>query len=152
MGINDAYEEQTRRLLADTMTEVETLKAEIQERQKRLSILEAEASAYDIALQGYFRRTGRQVASEIDWGTLLQGQTHKEQIVTVAKQKGGRVTVGEVTDLLYSKGFIKTRKRTIAYSIVQRLLTDMVEGGTFLKLGPGEYKLIGAQETLPLKV
>jgi len=79
---------------------------------------------------------------------LSEEQTHKQRLIAIAKHNGGRVRISQATDILYSKGFIKSKKRANAYIIIQSLLADMTEEGQFEKTNPGQYRLVGAQQSL----
>ncbi len=148
---NHSYEDQTRRLLAETKSELTVIGNNIAELQQRWETLKREAEAYETALQGYLRRAGKQDVIETDWDKLLGGtsQTHKKRLITIAKRNGGRIRVTQATDILYSKGFIKSKKRANAYQIVSMLLVDMIDDGQFEKVAPGEYRLVGTQQSLP---
>lgn len=147
MVTSDSYAEQTRRLLADTKSELSTIETQIDELVARRKILSAEAEAYEVALQGYLRRLGKEEIKEPDWVKLLAGQqTHKDKLKAITRNKGGRIKVREATDILYTKGFIHAKKRSTAYAMVQAYLADMAEDGEFQKIAPGEYELIGAQQ------
>lgn len=142
--INHSYEDQTRRLLAESQSELNAIETEIKELEKKRATLEQEVQAYEVALQGYLRRTGKQAISEPNWAKLLKGKVHREKLITIAKHNGGIIRVSQATDLLYYKKFIKSHKRANAYSIVQALLSDMADEGLFEKVEPGEYRLIGS--------
>ena len=152
MTINNGYAEQTRRLLADTQSELGIIEAQITELEERRETLQTEAAAYELVLQGALRRLGKQEIVEPDWVNLLKSQeTHKKRLEAIAKEKGGRIRVNEATDILYTNDFIHAKKRSTAYAMVQSYLADMAEAGDFQKfqkLAPGEYELIGAQQSL----
>jgi hypothetical protein len=147
---NDSYEEQTRRLLAETKSELTAIGNQMAELKQKWEALKKEAEAYEMVLQGYLRRTGREVDTATDWVQSLGGlSSHKERLIAIAKHEGGRVRVSHASDLLYTNGFIKSKKRANAYRIVQNILSSMADEGIFEKVNPGEYKLIGAQQSLP---
>ena len=139
---NHLYEEQTRRLLAETQSDLTIIENQIAELQQKREVLKREAEAHELALRGYLRRTGRLEFAEPDWAKMFEGQTHKEKLITIAKHNSGRIKVNKATDILYTKGFIKSRKRANAYTIVQTLLANMAEEGKFEKIKSGEYRLI----------
>ena len=144
---NHSYEEQTRRLLAEAQSELKVEEGEMDLLRDRIATLVQEVRAYETALQGYLRRKGKDITIELDWVNLLRNQeTHKKRLEAIAKEKGGRIRVSEATDILYTKGFIKSKKRSTAYAMVQSYLADMAEAGDFQKVAPGEYEFIGAQQ------
>ncbi len=146
---NYSYEEQTRRLLSEAQSELSALDEEIAKLQGKRVIVAREVGAYETALQGYLRRIRKQEVAEVDWSKLLGTVgTHKERVKLIAEHNGGKVRVSQATDILYSKGFIRAKKRATAYSMVQVMLVDMAEDGIFEKIGPGEYRLVGAQQRL----
>ena len=146
---NHTFEEQTRRLLSEAKSEQNAINEQITTLQNEAVLLAREVNAYETALQGYLRRIGKQTDIEIDWDKLLAEKgTHKDRIKLIAEQKGGTIRVTQVTDLLYVNGFIKAKKRATAYTMVQSMLADMVKNGEFEKLSPGEYRLVGVQQSL----
>lgn len=146
---NHTYEEQTRRLLSEAKSEQNAINEQITTLQDKAVLLAREVNAYETALQGYLRRMGKQMDIEIDWYKLLANKdTHKDRIKLIAEQKGGTIRVTQVTDILYANGFIKAKKRETAYTMVQSMLANMVEKGEFEKLIPGEYRLVGVQQSL----
>lgn len=146
---NNSYEEQTRRLLSDAISELNTVESQIRELEGKRAKLKAESQAYELALEGYLRRTGRQLKKEPDWYKLLRDQTNKDRLITLAENSGGRIKASEATDLLYSRHLIKAAKRVTAYSIVQGLLIAMAKQGRFEKVGPGEYRLVDTEPAFP---
>lgn len=145
---NGSWEEQTRRLLSDKLSELNKIKAQVEELQEKEARAKAEAQAYELVLEDYLKGAGRQFKIEPDWLKLLENQTHKQQLLTIAEHSGGRIRVSEATDLLYTKHFIKAAKRATAYIMIQRFLKEMREEGKFEKIAPGEYRLIDAQQNL----
>jgi hypothetical protein len=149
MVINDGYAEQTRRLLAEAQSELKAEEGEMDILRDRIATLMKEVQAYETALQGYLRRKGKDVTTEPDWNEILKDSgSHKKRIKAIAEHKGGKIKVSEVTDILYTKGFIHAQKRSTAYAMVQSYLADMAEAGELQKVAPGEYELIGAQRSL----
>lgn len=146
---NHSYEEQTRRLLAEAQSELRAVDGEMDILHDRRVALAREVEGYETALQGYLRRMGKASTIEPDWVKLLEGlKIHKDRLRAIAEHRGGRIKVGEATDILYTKGFIHAKKRSTAYAMVQSNLADMAEEGKFQKVAPGEYELIGAQQSL----
>jgi len=149
MSVSNHYEEQTRRLLAEAQSELRAAEGQMDIIRDKIAMLVKEIQAYETALQGYLRRRGKDITTETDWNELLNDLgSHKERIKAIAQHKGGTIKVSEVTDILYTKGFIHAQKRATAYSMIQSYLADMREAGDFQKIAPGEYRLIGAQQNL----
>jgi len=148
MTNSSSWEEQTRRLLSDKVSELNRIKTMVQELQEKEARIQAEAQAYELVLEDYLKGAGRQFKIEPNWLKLLENQTHKQQLLTIAEHSNGRIKTSEATDLLYTKHFIKAAKRTTAYIMVQRFLKELREEGKFEKIAPGEYRLIGAQQDL----
>jgi len=145
---NHSYEEQTRRLLSDAKSELQLVDAEISKLYEKQTMLAREVQGYEVALESYLRRTGRQVSTEFDWTKLLaNAETHRDRIKLIAEKQGGKVKVSQATDILFSKGFIKAKKRSTAYVMVQGMLSDMADNSIFERVGPGEYKLMGAKQS-----
>ena len=148
---NHSYEEQTRRLLAETQSELTTIGSQLAELQQRWDTLKKEAEAYEAALQGFLIRIGKQASVEFDWSKFLsEAKTHKERLQLIAKHNDGKIRVNQATDILYTKKFTRTKKRATAYTMIQGMLTTMAEEGIFEKVGSGEYRLIGSQQSMPV--
>lgn len=146
---NHSYEDQTRRLLTEAQSELNTLDEEIADLQNKRVGVAREVDAYETALQGYLRRIGKQEGAE-NWKSILAVyDIHRDRIEAIAKHSGGKIRVSQVTDILLSNGFIKAKKRSTAYSMIQGYLADMTYAGVFEKVAPGEYRLVGAQQSLP---
>ena len=146
---NHSFEEQTRRLLAEAQSELKAEEGEMDLLRGRITMLVKEVQAYETTLQGYLRRKGKDITTKPDWNELLKGlESHKERIKAIARHKGSTIKVSEVTDILYTEGFIHAQKRATAYAMVQSYLADMKKAGDFRKVAPGEYELIGAQQSL----
>ncbi|MBM3172743.1 MAG: hypothetical protein FJZ85_03355 [Chloroflexi bacterium] len=148
IGNGSSWEEQTRRFLSDTLSELNKVESQINELEVKRMKLAEEVKAWEMALEGYLKRTGRRVDITPEWYKTLRDQTHKERILTIAKNSGGSVKASEATDILYTKGFIKAKKRSTAYSMVQRFLIELAEEGKLEKVAPAEYRLLGAQQSL----
>ncbi len=148
---NHSYEEQTRRLLAETQTELTAIGNQMAELQQKWNTLKKETEAYEVALQGYLRRIGKQTGVEFDWTKFLsEAKTHRERLQLIAKHNDGKIRVNQATDILFTKDFTKTKKRATAYTMIQGMLATMAEEGIFekVKAGSGEYRLIGSQQSL----
>jgi len=146
---SQSYEEQTRRLLSEAQSELTTIGRQIHELEEKYQTLKKETDAYETALQGFLRRSGKQQDTGKDWKTLISwALTHKDRIRLIAENNGGTVKASQATDILYTNGFIKSKKRANAYQIVQNNLIDMVDVHIFEKIKPGEYRLIKGQPSL----
>jgi hypothetical protein len=146
---NQAWEEETRRYLAQIQTELADVNKLLTEIQTRRDALAREAAAFEVALAVHFRRTGRPEGARLDMREMLLSQrNHKERIKRIAEQNNGRLKVGEAADLLYTYKIIKSKSRLAAYRIVYGLVKDMAGDGIFEKSGPGEFRLLGTQSAL----
>ncbi len=140
---NRHYEEQTRRLLAETRAEIGSIEAQMATLEKRKEVLKEEAQAFEIALRGYLTRTKKQENMSTDWVQLLGRQKHGDRLITMAKQDAGTISVRQATDFLYGKGFIRSKKYANAYHIIQILLSRMTQKGVFERVTRGQYRLVG---------
>jgi len=145
---NYSVEEGLRNVLSEALAELSRLEEEKEKLDSRIEQLKEEAYSYEIALKGYMKRTGRQTKVEIDWNMLREASSHKVRLQMLAKHDGGNITVKDASALLYTKGIIKSKRQANAYQIVRMLLDEMVDARIFQKVGPGKYKLIGAQQAL----
>ena len=146
---NHSWEEQTRRLLSESQSELVGLEIQISELLDKQTKLAREIDAYETALKGYLMRTGQKEVAEYDWKKILANDKyHKDRLVTIAKHYGGKVTQSKATDILFGNKLIRAKKRSTAYAMVQGYLADMAEQGMFRKLNPGEYQLLDAQQNL----
>ena len=147
---NQSFEEQILRLISEAKAELQAKESQKVELDKEVDVLRLELQGYDLALRGYQKRNGKQEQSEIDWSRLMMGaKTHKDQIVIAMRQLGGIARPNQLTDILYTQGFIKSWKRANAYLIVQDNLAQLIDKGIVEKMETKEYKLIGAQAVLP---
>ncbi len=146
---NHSVEEGLRNVLSETMSELDRLEKEREELDGRIMALQNETHAYEVALQGYMKRTGSQIKVDIDWAKLREAKSHKVRLIKLAEYDGGKITVKDSSLLLYTKRIIKSKRRSNAYQIVRTLLDDMTDAKIFEKVGPGEYNLVGAQQSLP---
>ncbi len=145
---NHSVEEGLRNVLSETISELDKLKKEREELDGRIMVLQEETHAYEVALQGYMKRTGRQIKVEIDWDKMREAKSHKVRLIKLAEYDGGKITVKDSSALFYTKRIIKSKRRENAYQIVRTLLDDMTDAKIFEKVGPGKYKLVGAQQAL----
>jgi hypothetical protein len=149
---NHAWEEETRRYLAEIQTELANVDKQLEELQAKRDALAHETEAFNTALAVHFRRTGRQETSRPGVRELLINQrNHKERIMRIAERNNGMLKIGEAADILYTYGIIKTKSRMNAYRIIYALTADMVDKGIFERSAPGEFRLLGTQPTLPNK-
>lgn len=147
---NHAWEEETRRYLAQIQTELANVDKQLEEIQARKDALAHEAEAFKTALAVHLRRTGRPESAQLDMREMLINQrNHKERIKRIAEQNNGRLKVGEAADILYTYHVLKSKSRMGAYRIVYSLAVDLVAEGKFEKTGPGEFRLLGTQPPLP---
>ncbi len=150
MVMNDSFEGQLIRLISEAKSELDKKGEVWQNLREEILTIEEEVKGYESTLRGFQKRTGRVDQVDIDWNILLtQARNHKEEIILVLKQLGGISKPNRITDILYSKGFIKSKKRANAYQIVYGNLAELVDRAIVLKLDTGEYKLIGSQSLLP---
>jgi hypothetical protein len=147
---NHAWEEETRRYLADIKTELDNVSKQLEALQAKRDALAHEAEAFSTALEVHFRRTGRPETSGPDMRELLINQrNHKERIKRIAEQNNGMLKVGTAADIFYTYRIMKTKSRMNAYRIVYALTSEMVEEGIFEHSAPGEFRLLGTQPALP---
>ena len=146
---NQAFEEQLLKLISDTKSELATKEEQKATIDREVVLLKNELQGYSVTLASYQKRSGTQGHNGIDWPKLMIGaNTHKDEIIVVLKQSGGIARPNQITDILYSKGFIKSIKRANAYQIVQTNLAHLIDKGLVEKTETGDYKLIGAQPAL----
>jgi hypothetical protein len=144
---NNSYEEQTRRLLSEARSELNTIEAQIKELQEKAGRVAEEVGAYETALKGYLTRTGKRESIEFDWKKLLaKEKTLTNKLIAIAKQNGGNIRQSQATNILYGNKLTGAKKRATAYAIVQGYLADMAKRGVFQKVAPGQYQLIDARQ------
>lgn len=147
---NHTWEEETRRTLTLIQSELHEAEQEYEEAQEKVSKLTREAEAMELALQIHLQRTGKQDVVEKDLRRLLADQkNHQERIKRIAEQNNGLLKVASAADILYNYGLLKSKARINAYRIIYGLLLKMTEEGIFQRSSPGEFKLVGAQQSLP---
>ncbi len=150
---NHAWEEETRKYLAEIQTELADVDKRLEEIQAKRDALAHEAEAFSTALAVHFRRTGRRETVRPDMRELLiNQQNHKERIKRIAEQNNGVLKIGEAANTLYTYRIMKTKSRMQAYRIVYALTVAMVEAGIFKKSAPGEFRLLGTQPTFPKNI
>ncbi len=148
---NHSFEAQLLKLIAETKSELDAKEGRREVLDKEIDELKLEIQGYDIALRGFQKRTGKQEESAIDWSKLLlTAKTHKDRIIIVLKQFGGIARPNQITDILYTKDFIKSKRRGNAYQIVQTNLAQLIDKKLVEKTEDG-YRLIGAQPVLAIK-
>lgn len=146
---NHAWEEETRRYLADIQTELDSVNTQLEALQARRDGLAHGVEALNTALAIHFRRTGRQETTQQNMRELLANQpNHKERIKRIAERNNGVLRVGQAADILYTYGIMKSKSRMNAYRIIYVLVRGMVDEGIFEKSGPSEFRLLGTQPTL----
>lgn len=149
---NHAWEEETRKYLADIQTELVDIDKRLEELQAKRDALAHEAEAFNTALASHLRRTGREQIRQPDMRDLLTNQpNHKARIKRIAEYKNGVLKVGEAANLLYTHRIIKTKSKMNAYRIVYALALAMVDEGVFKRSAPGEFRLLDTQPALPAR-
>ena len=146
---NHSLEEGLRKLQAEVLSELGKLERNKQELEESIVSLRTEAQAYETALQGYLKRTGKGSISDRIWAQMRQDKNHKERLIRLARYNGGMIKVNETANLLYTRGIVKSKRYQNVYQIIRGLLVDMTEDGIFEKAAPGRYRLVGAQKSLP---
>jgi len=148
---NRSFEEQLLKLITDTKSDLMAKEEQKIDIDREVEILKNELQGYEVTLHSYQRRSGIQGHNGIDWTKLMIGaKWHTDQIVIVLKQLGGIARPTQITDILFGKGFIVSKKRANAYQIVQTNLVKLIDKGLVEKTEKGDYKLIGAQPVMPI--
>lgn len=146
---NNAWEEETRKYLAEIQTELDNVNKQLEAIQTKRDALAREAEAFNTALEVHFRRTGRTEPPQPDMRELLINQpNHKERIKRIAERNNGVLKVGKAADILYTYRIMKAKSRMNAYRIIYALTSEMVEERIFEYSAPGEFRLLGTQPTL----
>lgn len=139
----DSWEEQTRRFLSDAQSELKEVEEQIGVMQKRKTELTEEVNALSIALRSYLKRMGKQETSEVDLKEALERmENHRDRLLAIAERSDGLIRVGPASDVLYNLGFIKSKRRSNAYRIVQNMLSGMAEEGILEKVDRATYRLV----------
>ena len=147
---NHSWEEETRKHLSDAQAEKDAVDKQLEELREKSATLAREINAYQIALEGHLRRTGRQLSIAQDLRNILENQpNHEERLKRIAEHNGGIIKVSSATDLLFNLRLIKSRSRQHAYRIVYGLMLGMVEDGQFVKTAPATFSLKGSQTMFP---
>jgi hypothetical protein len=142
------FEETLKKLLLETKTELDRLSKEKEELDVKITSLTEETNGYEIALQNYLKRMGKPLFHEPDWSKVRSLPTHKDRLIYLAQNLGGKINVSEISSQLFNRRIVKSKKRTNVYQVVTGLLNEMVEKGIFQKTKPGEYSLIDSQQIL----
>ena len=151
---NNSLDEQIHGAIAKMRTELNALEFQRQQLNDRLVELVRAIEAYELVLEYESRKAGREYSTGPDWGQLLQGLKRKDQIIVIAKQKGGRFKVGDARDILFNSGISQSRSRKSAYFTTYGLVKEMENDGLLEKVGPAEFQipkppqlsLLGTQE------
>ena len=147
---NHSWEEETRKYLSEAQAEKDVVDKKVEELQEKAVVLAREIDAYQIALEGHLRRTGRQSSIAQNLRNILATQkNHEERLIRIAEHNGGVIKVGSATDLLFNLRLVKSQSRQHAYRIVYGLLLGMVEDGQFVKIAPATFRLKGRQTSFP---
>jgi len=138
---NHALEEEILRDLAGLESELEAARAERDELDRKITRLAEAVRAYELVLE---HRRGSDGGGTVvsGWERILAGLTHKERVVEIAKRNGGQARKTDVTDILYSQGFMRAKSRANAYTAVQEIFAELVKDGVLVRTGtPGTYRL-----------
>lgn len=138
---NHSFEEQGRRSLAEVQSRLKAAEVERDKLNADIVELTRIAQAYELVLGHQSRLVGKEHVLGPDWSKILEGKARKEQLMTIAKHKGGKIRVSEATDILYTMGFIKSKRRGNAYTIVYDNISTMADEGLLEKVDPGEFKI-----------
>lgn len=147
---NHSWEEETRKYLSEAQADKDVVDKKVEELQEKAVVLAREIDAYQTALEGHLRRTGRQPSITQTFGNILASQpNHEERLKRIAERQGGIIKVGPATDLLFNLRLVKSQSRQHAYRIVYGLLLGMVGDGQFVRIAPATFRLQGSQTALP---
>jgi len=147
---NHSWEEETRKYLSEAQAERDAIDKQLEALREKAVTLAREIDAYQIALEGHLRRTGRQPSIAQSLGNILASQkNHEERLKIIAEHSGGVMKVGSAADLLFNLRLIKSKSRQHAYRIVYGLILGMVEDGQFVKTAPATFRLKGSQTSFP---
>ena len=147
---NHSWEEETRKYLSAAQAEKDAVDKQVEALLEKATALAREIDAYQIALEGHLRRTGRQPSIAQTLANILADQkNHEERLIRIAEHNGGVIKVGSATDLLFNLRLVKSRSRQHAYRIVYGLLLGMVADGQFVKTAPATFRLKGSQTSFP---
>ena len=150
MVINNGFEEQLRKMISETQDELNIVESQIKILQERKDTLTKELYSFNFALHSYLKRAGKQTeeSEQIDWHDVLKGlQTHKQRLLAIARQNGGRLKLNSAVDILYNGEYIKSRKRQNAYTQLYQIVMDMIDKKELVKIEPGLFG-IGKSEKL----
>ena len=147
---NHSWEEETRKYLSDAQAELDAVDNQLEALREKASKLAREIDAYQVALEGHLRRTGRQPSIAQNLGNILGTQkNHEERLKRIAERNDGVIRVGPTADLLFNLRLIKSKSRQHAYRIVYGLMLGMVEDNQFVKTAPATFRLKGSQTSFP---
>ena len=154
MTLNEyQFEEQIRKLLGTAKAELAQNETEQKSLQSKAVLLTSEIGALEIVLEGFLRRSGRPVDTDSNWLKQLKAaSTHKDRIMMIAKRENGVLKTNQITDMMYSTGCIQSKSRVNAYQIVNRALVELEEDKVIEKVGPGEYRVVGAQQVFQVPI
>lgn len=95
--------------------------------------------------RGVTERVGRNAyhqKPDPDWQTVLQGLSHRDKLVTIAKHYGGKLVLSKASELLFALGFTRATKREKADITFRVLMRELVVDGVFKKLTEDEFRLV----------
>lgn len=147
---NDNFEEQLRRLIAETKDELNKIDIQINKLAVQKIPLSEELESYRSSLSSYLKRVGKQVEEEkpIDWDKLFKRvKTHKQRLLIIARYNNGELKINKAVDILYKGKYIKSKNKHNAYVQIYQIVMEMVDKKLFEKTDPGTFKLIGAQQS-----
>lgn len=143
MVINQAFEEQMRKLISETQDELNNIEAQVKSLENRRLELAEELHSYELSLRGYQRRIiGEKEEQPKDWAKLLRNlRTHKERLLAIATNSDGELKFNSAVDILYNGKYMKSKSRFNAYVQLYQIVQDMIDKGLLKKVGRARYKL-----------
>ena len=138
---NHSFEEQVRRSLAGIQSELLSREAQRDTLNDEIEKLRSTKQAYELVLQRESKLAGKEHTLGVDWHNTLKGKKREHQLMEIAKRKDGRLKVSEVTDILFTTGLIKSKKRQNAYAVIYGNLLGMVNKGLIEKTDAGEFRI-----------
>jgi hypothetical protein len=141
-----SYEDETRRLLSEAQSELKTIESKMNGLQQQSLTLLKVINAYQTVLSRIGSDDHQEVKS--DWIKLLDNKINKEKLEIIAQHNNGKIAVGQVVDILFDNHLVKSQKRNNVYVIVNSALNGLIKDGKIKRIKPGEYYLVGTQQSL----